>query len=97
MDALAEIKKLYFSTTKATIEKDFGRAIDLLKSLPSDEARERAAVYMEGIAQMRKEWGLSGRKPGANRPGSSPRPSGPPRAGLPARSGRSKASSRPKG
>ena len=33
MDALAEIKKLYYSATKATIQKDLERAIDLLKTL----------------------------------------------------------------
>jgi len=27
-----------------------------LKSMHSEEERERAAVYMEGLAQMRKEW-----------------------------------------
>jgi hypothetical protein len=55
MDTLAEIKRLYFSTTRATIGRDFDRAIDLLKSLPEDE-RDRAAVFMEGLAEMRKEW-----------------------------------------
>jgi len=55
MDRLAEIKKLYFSTTRATIGRDFGRAIDLLKAMPEEE-RERAAVFMEGLAELRKEW-----------------------------------------
>jgi hypothetical protein len=55
MDHLAEIKKLYFSTTPATIARDFARAIDLLKQMPEEE-RERAAVYMEGLAELRKEW-----------------------------------------
>lgn len=55
MDKLAEIKKLYFSTTRATIARDFDRAIDLLKAMPEDE-RDRAAVFMEGLAEMRKEW-----------------------------------------
>ncbi len=54
--ALAEIRRLYFSATRATIEHDFGRAIDLLKSMSGPETRERAAVYMEGLAQMRAEW-----------------------------------------
>jgi len=53
---LAEIRQLYFKTTKATIDRDFDRAIDLLKSLPSVEDRQRAHVYMEGLAEMRKEW-----------------------------------------
>ena len=53
---LARIKRLYFETTKATIDRDFDRAIDLLKSLPSVEDRQRAHVYMEGLAEMRREW-----------------------------------------
>ena len=54
--ALAEIRKIYFKTTKRTIEHDIAHAIELLKSLPSEEEREKATVYMEGLAQMRKEW-----------------------------------------
>ena len=56
MTPLAEIKHLYFNTTRATIEKDLKRAVVLLKSMPSEEARERAAVYMDGLSQMRSEW-----------------------------------------
>jgi hypothetical protein len=55
-EILAEIKRLYFKTSKATIDRDFDRAIDLLKSLPALEDRQRAHVYMEGLAEMRKEW-----------------------------------------
>ena len=54
--ALAEIRRIYFKTTKGTIENDFAHAIDLLKSLPDEDTREKATVYMEGLAQMRKEW-----------------------------------------
>ena len=60
MDALAEIKRLYYSTTKATIAKDLARAVELLKSMPSDEARQDAAVYMDGLSQMRSEWMAAG-------------------------------------
>jgi hypothetical protein len=56
MDALDEIKQLYFKTSAKTIQDDFARAIDLLKALPDEAARERAAVYMEGLAEMRNEW-----------------------------------------
>ncbi len=56
MDAIAEIKRLYYAATKATIRQDLERAIDLLKSLSSEDERERAAVYMDGLAQMRSEW-----------------------------------------
>ena len=55
-DKLAEIRRLYFSTTKQTIQQDLARALDLLKSMHSEEERERATVYMEGMAQMRSEW-----------------------------------------
>lgn len=59
-EVLAEIKRLYFKTTRATIAADFDRAIDLLKSLPTVEERQRAHVYMEGLAEMRKEWQRGG-------------------------------------
>jgi hypothetical protein len=57
---LAEIKRLYFNTTRKTIDRDFDRAIDLLKSMPDDQ-RHRATVFMEGLAQMRKEFKRGGR------------------------------------
>lgn len=56
MDALDEIKKLYYNATKATIQRDLMRAVALLRAMPSDDDRERAAVYMDGLAQMRSEW-----------------------------------------
>jgi hypothetical protein len=56
MDAIDEIKQLYYQTSAKTIQDDFARAIDLLKTLPDEAARERAAVYMEGLAEMRNEW-----------------------------------------
>ncbi|MGB2714362.1 MAG: hypothetical protein WBC51_09305 [Vicinamibacterales bacterium] len=55
-EILGEIRNLYFKTKAATIERDFDRAIDLLKSIPSPEDRQRATVYMEGLAEMRREW-----------------------------------------
>jgi hypothetical protein len=55
-DKLAEIRRLYFKTTRQTIQPDIEKALDLLKSMPSEEERERATVYMEGLAQMRKDW-----------------------------------------
>lgn len=54
--ALAEIRRIYFKTTRRTIEHDIAHAIELLKSLPSEEEREKAAVYMEGLVEMRREW-----------------------------------------
>jgi hypothetical protein len=53
----AEIKRLYYETTRQTIQQDLAKALDLLKSMSGEEERERAAVYMDGLAQMRSEWG----------------------------------------
>lgn len=85
-DALAEIRKLYYATTKATVIRDLDRAIDLLKGLPDDDEREKAAVYMDGLAQMRSEWGVKSPAPAGRRgtpaaptrktPSSPARPSG---------------------
>jgi hypothetical protein len=56
MDPIDEIKQIYFKASAQSIEQDFARAIDLLKTLPDEDTRERAAVYMEGLAEMRKDW-----------------------------------------
>jgi hypothetical protein len=56
-DKHAEIRRLYFKTTRQTIHDDLAKALDLLKSMASEEERERATVYMEGLAQMRNDWG----------------------------------------
>jgi len=61
-DKLAEIRRLYFAATKQTIHDDLARALDLLKSMTSEEERERATVYMEGLAQMRSDWARVGKK-----------------------------------
>jgi hypothetical protein len=55
-DKIAEIRELYFKTTRKTILRDFDRAIDILKSLDTEAEREKAAVYMEGLAELRKEF-----------------------------------------
>lgn len=55
-DAIAEIRRIYFSTKKETIDRDIARALDLLKAMASEEDRERATVYMEGLAEMRRDW-----------------------------------------
>ena len=62
-DKHAEIRRLYFKTTRTTIQQDLEKALDLLKSMASEEERERATVYMEGLAQMRRDWG-GGQKKG---------------------------------
>jgi hypothetical protein len=61
-DKLAEIRRLYFTTTRQSIDEDLAKALDLLKSMASEDERERATVYMEGLAQMRSEWGGRKRK-----------------------------------
>jgi hypothetical protein len=65
-DKLAEIRRLYFKTTRQTIQQDLEKALDLLKSMATEAERERATVYMEGLAQMRKDWGK--RPKGSRRP-----------------------------
>jgi hypothetical protein len=65
VDHVKEIRQLYFKATRATIERDFDRAIDLLKAMPEEE-RERAHVFMEGLAEMRREF----KKPGKRTEGS---------------------------
>jgi hypothetical protein len=56
VDAPSEIKKLYYNATRATIARDLARAVELLKSLPDEDARQQVAVYMDGLSQMRSEW-----------------------------------------
>lgn len=63
-DPLEAIRQLYFRTSPATVLDDFARAIDLLKRMPDEETRARAAVFMEGLAQMRSEWGGPRGRPG---------------------------------
>ena len=55
-DKLKEIRRLYFETTRQTIHQDLARALDLLRSMYTEEERERATVYMEGLTQMRSDW-----------------------------------------
>jgi len=64
MSPLEQIRRLYFQTSKATVRQDLSRAIELFKSLETEEARERAAVYMDGLSQMRSEWAAGTRPKG---------------------------------
>ena len=73
-ETLERLKELYFRTTPATIEDAFDEAIDLLKTLPSDDERERAAVYMEGLAEMRHEWKSANRRAAHQPARSRPKP-----------------------
>ena len=38
------------------------KALELLKSMDGEDERERAAVYMDGLSQMRSDWSRK-RKP----------------------------------
>ena len=60
MDTLAEIRRLYYDATPKTIQRDLARAIEILKSMPTETERQRAAVYMDGLSQMRSEWSRGG-------------------------------------
>ena len=59
---LEDIRRIYFKTTKQTIQHDLAHAIALLKALPTEADREKARVYMDGLSQMRSEWGEGRRK-----------------------------------
>ena len=54
--ALAEIRRIYFKTKRETIDHDLAHAIELLKSLPGEDEREKATVYMQGLAEMQRNW-----------------------------------------
>lgn len=77
--ALAEIRTIYFKTTKKTIEHDLAHAIELLKTLPSEDDRDKAAVYMDGLSQMRSEWAARDAKKARSRPTRSQTGNPPPR------------------
>ena len=70
MTPLDVLRDIYFTASPSTIATDFDRAIDAFKQLTSDEDREKAAVFMEGIAEMRQEFAGRTRKPagGGGRP-----------------------------
>ena len=59
---LESIRRLYFRTTEATVERDLARAIELFKTLTDEASRQQAAVYMDGLSQMRSEWRLARRR-----------------------------------
>lgn len=96
MTVLEQLRALYFNATQSTIGDDFGRAIDLFKQLTSDEDREKAAVFMEGIAEMRREWGGDGRGGGTGaRPPGRGKASGPGKPGAARAPGGSGAAGKP--
>lgn len=60
-EVLGEIRTIYFKTSKKTIDADLDHALELLRSLPDEETREKATVYMHGLSEMEREW--RGKKP----------------------------------
>jgi hypothetical protein len=71
--ALAEIRRIYFKTTRETIEHDFAHAIELIKALPDEASRSKAHVFMEGLAEMRTDWMGSGKSGKSGKSGRSGR------------------------
>ena len=63
-DDISRNRRLYFKTTKATIQQDLEGA-DLLKSMGSEEERERAS---SGSGRARMEWEERCRELGAKNP-----------------------------
>lgn len=67
-DPVEAIRRLYHETSAARVQKDLQRAIALFKSLTTERQREQAAVYMDGLSQMRSEWAVQRRPAAAKRP-----------------------------
>jgi hypothetical protein len=59
---IGQIRRLYDQATAETIEDDLKQAVEILKSLPDEETRARAAVFMDGLSQMRSEWRLEAQR-----------------------------------
>jgi len=57
-----QIRRLYENTTPPTVEHDLKQAVQLLKKLPDEESRSSAAVFMDGLSQLRSEWRLKKQK-----------------------------------
>ena len=62
MDKAAQIKQIYLNATRITIRQDLARAIEILKSMDREDERQRVAVFMDGLSQMRSEWAVAGRR-----------------------------------
>jgi hypothetical protein len=59
---LSQIRRLYDNTTPPTVEDDLKQAVRLLKMLPDETSRSNAAVFMDGLSQLRSEWRLEKQK-----------------------------------
>jgi hypothetical protein len=40
------------------VQRDLEKAVALLKTMKTEEDRERVSVFMDGLSQMRSEWGV---------------------------------------
>jgi len=69
LDPFDEIKRIYFSTTRQTIDRDMARALELLTHMPSDDARQRVAGFMHGLADLKREWKAKGKNAAARNAG----------------------------
>jgi hypothetical protein len=67
VDPLGEIRRVYFATTRATIDRDFETALELLKAMDNEDERSRATVFMHGLAQMRSDWSRGSQTRGAGK------------------------------
>lgn len=78
LDPFDEIKQIYYSTTRETIERDMARALELLRQMPDDDARQRAAGLMHGLSDLKREWSRKKRKtPTTKGPKAKPTSKGP--------------------
>ena len=68
--AIDEIRRIYFKTTKQTIDNDLTHAIELVKSIADEDLRAKAHVYMEGLAEMAREWSTARKQKRKRGPGS---------------------------
>ena len=69
---ITEIRSLYERATAGTVQRDLQRAVNILKSLPDEETRRRAAVFMDGLSQLRSEWLLENKRKQNKTPQSTP-------------------------
>jgi hypothetical protein len=58
-DKVARIKELYLQATRQSIRRDLETAIEILKSIETEDERQRVAVFMDGLSQLRSEWALA--------------------------------------
>ena len=60
--AIQRIKRLYYDASRKSIERDLREAIEIFKVLRDEPTRATAAVYMDGLSQMRSEWRIENQR-----------------------------------